>query len=167
MGDVLIHEDEAAWARAHEDPGACRGVVWVWVVLGYASYTRMHARARMHTCTWAPGVGWRQGVCPSHMCCACTHPTHVHTHKRVRVYTHTQSDYQSKIEPTPAALVENGRFNLGTFIEPFHKVNPLDAELRQAGRVVPRFIKQLGLKEWQRFILANDRFFINLATNRS
>lgn len=79
------------------------------------------------------------------------------------IYTHEKHDYQSKIEPTPAALVEAGRFNFGTFSDPFHIINPLDAELRQAGRVVPRFLKQLGLKEWQHFILANNRFFINVA----
>jgi hypothetical protein len=61
---------------------------------------------------------------------------------------------------TPPALVKGGRFNLGTFKKPFVKVNPLDARLLVP---LPRMVKNLRLKEWQHFGLANRDYYISLA----
>lgn len=61
---------------------------------------------------------------------------------------------------TPDQLVTNGRFNLGVFKKPFSKVNPLDARL---GIPLPRALKNLRLKEWQHFGLANRDYYLSLA----
>lgn len=61
---------------------------------------------------------------------------------------------------TPAALVIDGSFNLGSFDQPFDVVNPLDADLR-ALVPLPKRVKNLLLKEWQHFALCNQRFYIS------
>ena len=61
---------------------------------------------------------------------------------------------------TPDQLVTDGRFNLGTFKQPFKKVNPLDARLAVP---LPRVVKSLRLKEWQHFGLANRDYYLSLA----
>lgn len=66
------------------------------------------------------------------------------------------------VSPAPHSLVENGRFCLGTYNSPFRKVNPLDAKLGSPFSV-PRFVKNLRLKEWQHFALANQDFYLSLA----
>ena len=62
----------------------------------------------------------------------------------------------------PGQLVSEGRFNFGTYKEPFKNVNPLDAEI---GRLIryPRVLKNLRLKEWQHFALVNRDYYISLA----
>lgn len=65
------------------------------------------------------------------------------------------------LTPTPPALVEDGRFHLGSFTAPFRSVNPLDAELR-GPFPLPRAIKQLMLKEWQHWALVSPRFFLSV-----
>jgi len=64
------------------------------------------------------------------------------------------------IQETPGELVTGGRFNLGTFNKPFSKVNPLDAKLAIP---LPRALKNLRLKEWEHFGLANQDYYISLA----
>jgi hypothetical protein len=64
------------------------------------------------------------------------------------------------IQETPGELVTGGRFNLGTFNKPFSKVNPLDAKLLVP---LPRALKNLRLKEWEHFGLANRDYYISLA----
>lgn len=59
-------------------------------------------------------------------------------------------------------LVTGGRFHLGYFPEPLRTVNPLDADL-YGPLPVPRFFKNLRLKEWQHFALVNDHFYVSLA----
>jgi hypothetical protein len=61
---------------------------------------------------------------------------------------------------TPAELVTNGRFHLGTFKRPFFKINPLDVRLAVP---LPRAVKNLRLKEWQHFGLANPEYYLSLA----
>lgn len=61
---------------------------------------------------------------------------------------------------TPGELVTRGRFNLGAFKQPFSKVNPLDARLLVP---LPRALKNLRLKEWQHFGLANRDYYLSLA----
>ncbi|MBW1899533.1 MAG: DUF2804 family protein [Deltaproteobacteria bacterium] len=62
----------------------------------------------------------------------------------------------------PGQLVSEGRFNIGTYKEPFKNVNPLEAEI---GRLIryPRLLKNLRLKEWQHFALVNRDYYISLA----
>ena len=64
-----------------------------------------------------------------------------------------------RILPTPAALVEGGKFNLGSFAGPFAEINPLDARLRLPW---PRAIKNLALKEWQHYALISPRFMLSV-----
>jgi hypothetical protein len=65
------------------------------------------------------------------------------------------------ILPSPGRLVSDGRFNLGTFKEPFREVNPLAARI---GGIIPQpeFFKASQLKEWQHFALVNGDYYISL-----
>jgi len=62
----------------------------------------------------------------------------------------------------PGQLVTEGRFNLGTYKEPFKNINPLDADIGKRIRY-PRMLKNLRLKEWQHFALVNHNYYISLA----
>jgi len=66
--------------------------------------------------------------------------------------------YTRGIRPTPPSLVSEGKFNNGTFSRPFKIINPLDADCYPLP--LPRMIKNLRLKEWQAYQMANDKFFI-------
>lgn len=61
--------------------------------------------------------------------------------------------------PSPGTLVAGGRFNLGTYKEPFRVVNMLDAAIGSR----PRWWKNLRLKEWQHFALVSDDYYLSLA----
>ena len=67
-----------------------------------------------------------------------------------------------KLLPSPGKLVTNGRFNLGTYKEAFREINPLDAKIG-AFIPYPKILKNLRLKEWQHFALANEDYYISLA----
>jgi hypothetical protein len=67
--------------------------------------------------------------------------------------------YSRPITPAPKRLVEDGRTNFGTFSTPFAEINPLDAS-RAFGLPVPRFLKNLRLKEWQAYQFGNNDCFI-------
>jgi hypothetical protein len=67
--------------------------------------------------------------------------------------------YSRPIKPAPRSLVEKGRTNFGTFSAPFDEINPLDAS-RAFGVPVPRFLKNLRLKEWQAYQFGNRDCFI-------
>jgi hypothetical protein len=67
--------------------------------------------------------------------------------------------YSRPITPAPRRLVENGRTNFGTFSSDFEEVNPLDAS-RVFGVPVPRFAKNMRLKEWQAYQLGNADCFL-------
>lgn len=70
-------------------------------------------------------------------------------------------DLQTRFQFTPEALVTEGRFNLGTYRDPFRNVNPLDARI---GFIpLSRTFKNLLLKEWEHFALVNPRFFVSIA----
>jgi hypothetical protein len=66
-----------------------------------------------------------------------------------------------RTQPTPAALVEGGKFNLGSFASPFDEINPLDADLHRI-LPLPRAIKNLALKEWQHYALISPRFMLSV-----
>lgn len=70
-------------------------------------------------------------------------------------------DLESRLRAMPEALVSGGRFNLGVFRAPFRHVNPLDARIGLIPR--PRGIKNLLLREWEHYGLANRRFFVSVA----
>ncbi len=71
-------------------------------------------------------------------------------------------DYSPRpLLPTPPSLVQNGRFQLGTYKAPFPEINPLDAEVRFPHW--PRSLKRFRLKEWQHFAFANERVYVSLA----
>jgi Domain of unknown function (DUF2804), C-terminal/Domain of unknown function (DUF2804), N-terminal len=59
---------------------------------------------------------------------------------------------------TPERLVDNGKFNFGTYKAPFKLINPLDAQIG-----LPRTIKRFRLKEWQHFALVNDEVYVSVA----
>ncbi len=70
-------------------------------------------------------------------------------------------DLQTRFQFAPEALVSDGRFNLGMYRDPFRNVNPLDARIS----LIPwsQQTKNLFLKEWEHFALANRRFFVSVA----
>jgi len=68
------------------------------------------------------------------------------------------SSLQDKLQPAPQALVQDGRFQLGTYCTPFRRVNPLEADLG-----CPSFLNKLQLKEWQHFAIANEQFYVSFA----
>lgn len=70
----------------------------------------------------------------------------------------SKSRYKREILSTPASLVENGKIHFGTFNAPLRNVNPLDAA-RVFGFPLPRFLKNMRLKEWEAFQLGNDDYF--------
>lgn len=61
----------------------------------------------------------------------------------------------------PEALVTEGRFNLGMYRQPFGHVNPLDAQIGPVP--LPRFLKNLLLREWEHYALVSPRWFVSLA----
>ncbi len=70
-----------------------------------------------------------------------------------------QKRYSREILPPPDSLVRNGTIHFGSFTGPFRVVNPLDAA-RPFGLPLPRFMKNLRLKEWQAFQLGNRDYFM-------
>lgn len=61
--------------------------------------------------------------------------------------------------PPPEAAVREGRFEFGRFNAPFPRANMLDVE-RPYHYPVPRFLKDLRLKEWQAFQFGDSRWFL-------
>jgi hypothetical protein len=66
------------------------------------------------------------------------------------------------ILPTPHSLVSEGKFNFGTYKQEFVELNPLDADFCPIVPV-PKFIKNLRLKEWEHFALVNPDYYVSLA----
>lgn len=58
----------------------------------------------------------------------------------------------------PEAAVTRGSFELGRFNAPFPRANMLDVA-RPYHYAVPRFVKNLRLKEWQAFQFGDERWF--------
>src|SRR5512139_3706923 len=58
-------------------------------------------------------------------------------------------------DPTPPALVVDGRFQLGTFARAIARVNPLDGV-----PVATRWLHALRLKEWQAFQAMDAEYFL-------
>lgn len=58
-------------------------------------------------------------------------------------------------DPTPSALVIDGRFQLGTFASAIARINPLDAS-----PATTRWLHSLRLKEWQAFQVTDPDYFI-------
>lgn len=74
-------------------------------------------------------------------------------------------EYHREVRPAPEKMVEEGRFNFGTFNSPFRIVNPLEAK-KPLGLPLPGFIKDLRLKEWQAFQLGDqDNFMLAVVYN--
>lgn len=65
------------------------------------------------------------------------------------------------LDPSPPALVEDGRDNFGTYGSPIPRINPLDSTVRGGlrGRL-ERSARNLGMKEWEAFQLGNDDWFV-------
>ena len=60
-----------------------------------------------------------------------------------------------RFDPTPAALVVDGRFQFGTFARAIAKVNPLESV-----PAATRWFHALRLKEWQAFQAIDPQFFL-------
>lgn len=61
----------------------------------------------------------------------------------------------------PAALVENGEYQFGTYRGPIPVINPLDIVSGSGpGAQVKRAIRNLRMKEWQAFQIGNEDWFI-------
>jgi len=67
--------------------------------------------------------------------------------------------YTRKVTSAPDSLVENGKFNWGTFNTAISNLNALDAK-HPLQVYVPKFYKRFRLKEWQAFQAGNDEWFI-------
>ncbi|WP_425445920.1 DUF2804 domain-containing protein [Dethiothermospora halolimnae] len=67
----------------------------------------------------------------------------------------------TKSKENSSSLVTDGKFNFGTYNKPLVDINPLDAKVSKIP--IPRFLKNIRLKEWNAFQLGNDRFFIFIA----
>jgi len=71
------------------------------------------------------------------------------------------SDYPKYISetrrpaPTPDSIVENGKVHFGTFDSPFKNLNLLDAN-KPCGKLMPDFLKQGRLVEWEAFEVNMD-----------
>ncbi len=74
----------------------------------------------------------------------------------------SQHNYTRPESPTPNAVVENGKFNFGTFREPIANVNMLDAEQPFSNPLL-NGMKYYRLKEWQAFQMGNEDYFIMVA----
>ncbi|OWY20625.1 DUF2804 domain-containing protein [Sphingobacteriales bacterium UPWRP_1] len=71
--------------------------------------------------------------------------------------------YNRKLQTPPAEVVNaNGRFNFGCYNAPFTRVNLLNAQKPYA-LPLPRFAKNLQLREWQAFQITNGRYFVMVA----
>lgn len=65
------------------------------------------------------------------------------------------------LTPPPAALVVDGRHQLGSFDAPVPRVNPLDIVTADGWRGrTARTARNLRLKEWEAFQLGNDEWFV-------
>jgi len=64
-------------------------------------------------------------------------------------------------EPSPPALVQDGRYSFGTYDRPIARINMLDVAGRTglAGRA-ERAVRHLKMKEWEAFQLGNDEWFV-------
>jgi len=76
------------------------------------------------------------------------------------------SEYTRKVKNPPKRLVSNGMFEFGTYDAPFEIVNPLDA-VKPLSLRLPKFLKNMRLKEWEAFQIGNKDFFILTAVYNS
>lgn len=64
---------------------------------------------------------------------------------------------------TPDRMVESGKVaRFGAFKEPFREVNLLDTEFEVRGVALPRFGRDLRLKEWEHFGIVHDEFYMGM-----
>ena len=64
---------------------------------------------------------------------------------------------------TPSRMVIDGKVAAyGAFKDPFREINLLDVELRLGGRRVPRFVRDMRLKEWQHFGIIQDDYYFGM-----
>lgn len=68
----------------------------------------------------------------------------------------TDVDFPPDRTAPPDALVADGRYRFGTYDGPIARINPLDA----AASGPARFVRNLGLKEWEAFQLGDDDWFV-------
>jgi len=64
---------------------------------------------------------------------------------------------------TPERMVIDGRVaDYGVFKDPFHEINLLDLDLKIGDRSVPRFARNMRLKEWQHFGIVHDEYYFGM-----
>lgn len=64
-------------------------------------------------------------------------------------------------QSSPEKMVTDGRVTMfGAFKEPFRKVNLLDLDMRIGSFRMPRFVKNLRLKEWQHFGIISKDYYV-------
>jgi len=72
------------------------------------------------------------------------------------------SNYTRSFSAPPTAVVQNGKFNFGCYNAAIRHVNLLDAT-RPLGLPLPRFLKNIQLREWQAFQIGNAEHFAMIA----
>ncbi|MDD5747922.1 MAG: DUF2804 domain-containing protein [Actinomycetota bacterium] len=70
---------------------------------------------------------------------------------------------QREMKKTPERMTTDGRVTeFGAFDSPFREVNPLDIEFKFMNMTIPRFLKNLRLKEWQHFGFVCDDYYFGM-----
>jgi hypothetical protein len=67
------------------------------------------------------------------------------------------------IAEAPECLVTDGKYSLGCFNSPVKQVNLLDASSTKSWVPIPRFLKNIQLREWQAFQIKNNETFVMIA----
>lgn len=70
--------------------------------------------------------------------------------------------YKRVLQPAPAHLYENGKFNFASFDGPIRNPNLIDAQ-QPYKLPLPRFLKWMQLREWQAFQITNGTHFVMVA----
>lgn len=64
---------------------------------------------------------------------------------------------------TPKRMVIDGKVaEFGVFTDPFREVNLLDVELKARGRQLPRFGRDMRLKEWEHFGIVHEEYYLGM-----
>ena len=74
----------------------------------------------------------------------------------------TSVTYKRPLQPAPAQLYENGKFNYASFDGPIENPNLIDAE-QPYKLSLPRVFKWMQLREWQAFQISNGTHFVMVA----
>ena len=64
---------------------------------------------------------------------------------------------------TPERMIMEGKVSeYGVFEDPFLEINLLDTDVEIKGRGVPRFVRDMRLKEWQHFGIVHDEYYFGM-----